>query len=80
MDRIQKSLKRLRAKEREFVKNILERLEAGDVTGLDLQKLSGSKDVYRVRKGDLRIIFLRKEKIIFVLAIERRSEKTYRKF
>ncbi|HEY4503133.1 MAG TPA: hypothetical protein VJC14_01740 [Candidatus Paceibacterota bacterium] len=80
MDHIQKSLKRLSGKERGQVRIILERLRDDDSLGLDLQKLAGSEDIYRVRKGDLRIIFLRKGKDIFVLAIERRSEKTYRNF
>jgi len=80
MDRIQKSLKRLSEKERELVKKILEQLVEGQTQGLDVQKLKGSEEIYRIRKGDLRIIFMRKEKSIFVLAIERRSEKTYKKF
>ena len=80
MDRIQKSLKRLSEKERKQVKNILERVSRKDITGLDLQKLKGSEDIYRVRKGDIRIIYMQKGKRTFILAIERRSEKTYRKF
>ncbi len=80
MDRIEKSLKRLTEKERELIKSILERLAEGDTLGLDLQKLKGNENVYRVRKGDLRIIFQRREENIFVLAIERRSEKTYKKY
>jgi len=80
MDRIQKSLKKLSVKERGFVKKILEQLADGDTSGLDLQKLKENEEIYRIRKGDIRIIFIRKEKGLFILAIERRSEKTYRKF
>jgi mRNA-degrading endonuclease RelE of RelBE toxin-antitoxin system len=80
MDKVSKSLKKLHAKERERVKAILEQLETGNTTGLDLQKLSGQKDIYRVRKGDLRVIYLQNKKGVFILAIERRSEKTYKKF
>ena len=80
MDRIEKSLKQFSEKERKLIKSVLERLSTGDVLGLDLQKLKSSGDVYRVRKGDIRIIYLQKGKNIFVLAIERRSEKTYKKF
>ena len=78
MDRIQKSLKKLSAKERKQVKDILERVAEGNTAGLDLQKLTGAEDVYRVRKGDIRIIYLRRNRSIFILAVERRSEKTYR--
>lgn len=80
MDKIQKSLKRLSEKERELVKSILKRVEEGDTLGLDLQKLKGNDNIYRVRKGDIRIIYMQRGKSIFVLAIERRSEKTYKKF
>jgi mRNA-degrading endonuclease RelE of RelBE toxin-antitoxin system len=80
MDKVSKSLKKLHAKERERVKAILEQLETGNTTRLDLQKLSGQKDIYRVRKGDLRVIYLQNKKGVFILAIERRSEKTYKKF
>lgn len=80
MDNIQKSLRRLNLKERQQVKSVLLRIETGDTLGLDLQKLSGHENIYRVRKGDFRIIYLQKGKNIFVLAIERRSEKTYRNF
>lgn len=80
MDKIQKALNRLSDKEKRIVKQILERLESNDIVGLDLQKLKGTKDVFRIRKGDLRIIFRKINKTIMILAIERRSEKTYRNY
>ncbi len=80
MDKIQKALNKLSVKEKKLVKDILLRLNAGDVLGLDIQKLKGHADIFRVRKSDLRIIYRQKNQAIFVLAIERRSEKTYRDF
>lgn len=78
MDKIQKALNRLSSREQEQVKEILDRLHSGETIGLDVQKLKGQKDIFRVRKGDLRIIYRQKQRNIFILAIERRSEKTYR--
>jgi len=80
MDKIQKALRQLSDKERKLVKTILARLDAGDILGLDIQKLQGHKDIFRVRKADLRIIYQKHPQSISILAIERRSEKTYRNF
>ena len=77
MDKIQKALQRLSEREREWVKNILKRLSAGDFHGLDIKKLKGRDDIFRARRGDIRIIYRVQNKRVFILAIERRSEKTY---
>lgn len=78
MDRVEKALRKLSRYERERVRQVLERLQRKDVRGLDVQKLKGRNDIFRVRKGDMRIIFRIAGDAIFVLAVERRSEKTYR--
>lgn len=80
MDKISKALKRLSLKERRQIKEFLLKIENGDFTGLDVKKLKDQEDIFRVRKGDLRIIFQRKNGIITILTIERRSEDTYKKF
>ena len=80
MDKIQKALKKLSEKERNLFKAILQRLQSGQTQGLDIKKLKGHTDIFRVRKADIRIIFKQSANSIFVLAIERRSEKTYRDF
>ena len=80
MDKIQKALNRLSDKERKLVKQILLKLYQQATAGLNIQKLKGHKDIFRIRKGNLRIIFRGTGKSISILAIERRSEKTYKKF
>jgi mRNA-degrading endonuclease RelE of RelBE toxin-antitoxin system len=75
---LQKSLNLLSIKEKKIFKDILVRLEQGQTEGLDLKKLKGRKDIFRVRKGRLRVIFIRKNDNINLLAVERRSEKTYK--
>lgn len=77
MDKIEKALKRFHEKERFWIKDILTRLQHGNFKGLDIKKLRGREDIFRIRKGDIRIIYRFKEKKFFVLAIERRNEKTY---
>jgi len=80
MDKIEKALRKLSDQERQAIKILLSRLTAGDILGLDIQKLKGHSDIFRLRKGDLRLIYRKADRNIFLLAIERRSEKTYRNF
>jgi len=78
VDRIEKALRRLSQKERKQIKSIFEQISSGDLRGLDVKKLKGREDIFRVRKGDIRIMYRVSSGRVFVLAIERRSEKTYR--
>ncbi len=78
MDKIDKSLKKLSVKEKKIVKTVLEKIKNQDFYGLDLKQLKGHKNIFRVRKNSLRIIFTKDIKNTKILAIERRSEKTYR--
>lgn len=80
MDKITKALQRLTQKEQKIVKGILFRLEKGELEGMDFKKLKGQSSIFRVRKGDIRIIFVKSGSSISILTIERRSEKTYRDF
>jgi mRNA-degrading endonuclease RelE of RelBE toxin-antitoxin system len=80
VDKVEKALRKLSDKERRAVKAILNRIKAGHIADLDIKKLKGSTSVYRVRKGTLRIIFAGGKKGIKILAVERRSERTYRTY
>lgn len=79
MDKLEKALRKLSQKEKDRLKIILSQLVAGDLLGLDIRKLKGREDIFRVSKGDLRIIY-RKEAVgkIDILAIRRRKEDTYK--
>ena len=79
MDKIEKALQKLSGKDRKKIKEILARLQAGSFKNLDIKKLKGRNDIFRVRKGELRIIYrLSENKEIYIMAVERRSEKTYK--
>lgn len=79
MDRLEKALKKLTAAERKQVRNILNKLKSGDLRNLDIKKLKDRKDIYRARKGNLRVIYkIGAGKKISILAIERRSKRTYK--
>ena len=80
MDRTEKFLRKLSAKELLLVEEVIVNLYKEKVTGLDIKKLKGHNDVYRVRYNRIRIIFRKVNKEIMILEISRRSEKTYRDF
>ncbi|HEX9721705.1 MAG TPA: hypothetical protein VGA53_00385 [Candidatus Paceibacterota bacterium] len=78
MDKISKALKKLSAKERKAVELLLRNIQKGTLESMDIKKLKDREDIFRVRKGDIRIIYQRRDEKTFILAIERRNEKTYK--
>lgn len=79
-DKIKKALAKLSAKEKTAVANILHKLIAKELSGLDIKYLKGSTNVYRVRTGNIRIIYTTIDGEVRVLAIARRNEKTYKSY
>jgi len=79
MDKIKKALNKLGPKGKQKLKNILLQIGRDDFRNLDLKKLKGRKDIFRIRKGDIRIIIYKRDDSIRILSIEHRSSKTYRK-
>jgi len=79
MDKIDKILNQLSQKEREKIKDALSQINNNNFENLDLKKLKDREDLFRVRKGSLRIIFRKIDGSIKILAIERRSGKTYKR-
>lgn len=81
MDKIAKYLSKFANKEKSEIKNVLAILLSSSNKKLDIKKLKGRSDIFRVRKGKIRIIYrVDKNNEIFILTIERRSDTTYNKF
>lgn len=80
MDAISKALAKLTEKERAQIKLILLKLASNQTRALSIAKLKGQKDIYRIRSGKIRIIFKYSNNQYFLLAVERRSDNTYRKY
>jgi mRNA-degrading endonuclease RelE of RelBE toxin-antitoxin system len=78
MDKIAKALQKLRPEEKKAVRGILVQLAKGQDKDLDRKKLKGRYDIFRIRKGKIRIIYRQAANgRIFILIIERRSDTTY---
>ncbi len=80
MDKIDKVLAKLSEKEKKQIKQLFQKIKANDFLGLDVKKLRGYNNIYRIKKGQLRIIYqtIELDKIKLV-GLSRRSENIYKK-
>ena len=76
-DRITKVLDKMPERERKKLEAIMELVELGQLDGMDVKKLKGRKDIYRIRKGEMRILFIKNNFETYILAVERRTDTTY---
>ena len=79
MNHLEKALARFAPEDRLLMRAVFVRIRADDLLHLDVRKLKGYRNLYRVRLGECRIIFERTdagENEIVVLT--RRNENTYR--
>lgn len=77
-DKIKKILAKLTVKEQEIVKLLILRVKLGDTDGLNISHLKGHTDLFRVKKGRIRIVYRMKSSKIIIVRIDRRNEKTYK--
>lgn len=80
MDRNEKFLRRLSTKEFSVVHSTVTKILAGDYIGLNIKKLTGYPNAYRVRVGRIRIVYIQQSDDIEILFIGNRNERTYKKF
>ena len=78
MGKLDKLLRKFSGKEREEIERIIEKIVQRDLTGLHCKKLKGLKNIFRVRKGNIRVIFELGAFQPHIIAIERRREDTYK--
>lgn len=78
VDRLQKNLNRLSQREAQALARIMQTIELGSLVGLDVKKLKGRDDVFRVRFGKHRLILKKADDHWIILAVERRTDNTYR--
>lgn len=78
MPNLKRLLSKFNKEERRVLEFLIEKVISFNWQNLDVKKLRGYKDIFRVRKGKIRIIFMKNEKNIVILSIERRHENTYK--
>lgn len=80
MNKIEKLLQKLDHKTRTQLEQVLAQLISGQLSGLDIKKIKGSADIYRIRVGTYRIIFSQTDGKIRLIDIAKRDERTYRDY
>ncbi len=78
MPSLKKLLSRFNKEERENIEFLIEKVIFLNWQSLDIKKLKGYQNIFRARRGKIRIIFAKNKKKIFIITIERRRESTYR--
>lgn len=78
MPTLKKLLSRFNREDRVILESLIEKIISLNWHGLDIRKLQGYEDIFRLRKGKIRIIFYKHKVDISIINIERRSEKTYK--
>ena len=80
MGKIEKFLRKLSPSNRQIVKEALVKVLSSDLQGLNVKKLKGHQGLFRVRIGNVRIVFSQEEGVIYVVFIGKRGSSGYKKF
>lgn len=77
--KVEKFLRKLDTKHHVIIAGILERILRGDFAFLDMKKLEGSSNRYRIRKSGIRIQFsLDRQRRATEIEVDWRNEGTYK--
>ena len=78
MPTLKKLLSKFNREDRVILEHLIDRIISLSWGNLDIKKLKGYQDIFRLRKGKLRIIFIKTGSNISIINIERRKETTYK--
>lgn len=77
MDRLTKSLNKQSKKNRLVIFRLIDNLLKGNLKNCNVIKLTGYKDLYRLKKGRIRIIFQKIDEKIIIIKVTLRDDRTY---
>jgi len=80
MDKISKVLQRLTSKERSWVEKSLTDILSKNISHYDVKKMRGHANLYRIRVGQIRIVYLELKNDVQIIMIDRRNDHTYNEF
>jgi len=78
MPSVKKLLSKFSREEREKLELFIEAINSLNWRNLDVKKLKGYQNIFRVRRGKIRIVFTKNKKDISILSIDRRHENIYK--
>ena len=73
MDSVAKFLSKLSKKELSLILVLLEKIKIGEIESLDLKKLKWKKNLYRIRKWKIRIVFEKSDGLNVIFNIDYRG-------
>ena len=74
MDKIAKFLLKLHEKDARLIISIIEKILLRDFDWLDLKKIKWEKNLYRIRKWKIRIVFFDDTKLIQIINVNYRKD------
>ena len=77
MPTLSKLLSKFNVEDRKILEAAIIKIISLDWRNLDIKKLKGYQDIFRFRKGKLRILFIKEGNIVRIINIEQRKETTY---
>ncbi len=77
MPTLERLLAKFNKEDRKILEYLIGRVTSLNWQSLNIKKLKGYQDIFRLRKGNIRIIFIKIGKNIRIINIERRKESTY---
>ena len=79
MDKLEKAYRKFSRSEQKVIDWIYAKLTKHDRMGLNILRLQGHANIFRIRKGSIRIMFQRNlDGSIVLIELKRRNEKTYK--
>jgi mRNA-degrading endonuclease RelE of RelBE toxin-antitoxin system len=78
MNKIEKYLSRLSHKDRVRINEVIDKLRSGNVEDLQIKKLGGYKDRFRIRVGRSRVIFESLGNKLIITDIDKKDDNTYK--
>lgn len=80
MDKVGKLLKKISKKDANKIADIFEKIQSGNNKNLDIKKLKGYPNVFRVRIGIYRVIYKIIDGHIWIIDLSKRDDNTYRDY
>ncbi|HCM52328.1 TPA: hypothetical protein DIS56_04375 [Candidatus Saccharibacteria bacterium] len=80
MNKVEKLLQKLDPKTRARVEQALLHLANNRLEELDIKKIKGTNDIFRIRVGRHRIVIRQVDQKFNLITIAKRDEKTYKSF
>jgi hypothetical protein len=77
MNKIEKFLRKQDSDRRDSILALMRQIILGNLQNLDVKKLKGKEDVFRVRTGRIRITFIKKDIGYEIKELNNRDDNTY---